>query len=187
MELPLENGASPNGSRSRIGSSPWVREAAVKEAPLEAGAKKDEEEIVRILMRNGADAELKDKRGMTPLHIAAAQSSEDTVRALLEGDEGLKNAKDSYGRTPLHLTSENGKEPLSLLGHGADVNAEDRRDLYYSSRALLHTVKRPTMASRFGRYSHVCGQEGVLNSPKTGPLDTLSTALYITTTSRSLR
>ena len=61
-------------------------------------------EIVRLLIKHGADVSSQDKTLSTPLHLAALSGRPDTVRLLLEHGADV-NVLDGSHRTLLHLAS----------------------------------------------------------------------------------
>ena len=64
--------------------------------------------------------------GLTPLHVAASDGSEDVVELLLVNHAEV-NAKDNIGATPLHLAVAKGHKDVAelLLANKAEVNAKD--------------------------------------------------------------
>lgn len=57
-------------------------------------------QIVNHLIECGADVDIADNRGATPLHRSASKGNTETVKLLLGADCNV-NARDSYGNTPL--------------------------------------------------------------------------------------
>ena len=83
-----------------------------------------DEEIVELLIERGANVNVADEDGVTPL--MQVEELED-ARLLLEHGANV-NATDKQGQTVLHLlTSEPGRIEFAelLISHGADVNARD--------------------------------------------------------------
>lgn len=79
---------------------------------------------VEELLKKGARVNAADKKGWTPLHVAAVLGHEAVVRLLL--DKGAQvNAASQAGETPLHLGAVEGNEAVVrlLLEKGAQVNA----------------------------------------------------------------
>ena len=66
-------------------------------------------DVARKLIANGASARIKDKRSQLPLHRAAAGGSVPLINLLLENKSPL-NATDYAGQTALHHG-----EPIELL------------------------------------------------------------------------
>jgi signal recognition particle protein len=59
-------------------------------------------DLVRRLIREGAEVDLGDKEGYTPLHMAAGYLHTSTIYALIEGDADPEQ-QDLQGRSPLEL------------------------------------------------------------------------------------
>ena len=89
-------------------------------------------EMVEFLLKHGADPNVKDNYGYTPLHHASwysnSESSLETVESLLRNGAD-PNAKDICGWTPLHWTSKYSNKLSSLetveflIRNGANPNA----------------------------------------------------------------
>ena len=113
--------------------------------------------VLRHLLDAGADANVKEKDGRTPLHWASGNGHDTVVQQLLDAGADV-NAKDNYGRTlfyealrnkdgrtPLHWASEKGHDTVvqQLLDAGADANAKDnygRTPLHVASKNGHDTV-----------------------------------------------
>ncbi|XP_028260587.1 cyclin-dependent kinase 4 inhibitor B [Parambassis ranga] len=63
--------------------------------------------VARILLRHGADPNVSDSTGATPLHDAARTGFLDTVRLLLEF-QADPQARDNADRLPVDLARQNG-------------------------------------------------------------------------------
>ena len=95
--------------------------------PLHFASRNGHEQVVRVLLDKGADANAMFKDdGWTPLHFASQNGYEQVVRMLLDKGADV-NAKDIGGWAPLHNASEYGYEQVVrvLLDKGADVNAKN--------------------------------------------------------------
>jgi len=108
-----------------------AREVAVPSARRPApelfdAVRRGDYEAVRRLLAQGADPNLRDERGFTPLHIASAKGLVDVAELLLMSGAD-PNAAGEAGVTPLHLAVLNGNADLVLLllEHGADPAARD--------------------------------------------------------------
>lgn len=94
--------------------------------PLHFAAFTGREDILRLLIQKGADANAASPLGLTPLHLAAQNNRTNTVRLLL--DKGARpDARDAYGNTPLAEAGRNANlAPLvMLIGAGGDVNVKN--------------------------------------------------------------
>lgn len=90
-------------------------------------APKSEEMIIRALLQKGADVDLKQIDGKTPLHIAAStRYLTNKLTPLLEMECDV-DCQDSKGKTPLHMAclNRNADNVQNLLNIGADMNIMD--------------------------------------------------------------
>ncbi len=104
-----------------------IREAGQAEA-AEAFWRAGPAENVKALLAQGADVNVKDNEGRTPLHQTARYRNKELAELLLSHGANV-NAKDNSGDTPLHAAaSYPGHTELVelLLAHGADVNAKGK-------------------------------------------------------------
>ncbi len=87
----------------------------------------ESQEILELLIANGADVNAKNEYRWTPLHNAALEANKEIVELLIANGADV-NAKTNYGETPLHKALyEKRKEIIELLiAKGADVNAENQ-------------------------------------------------------------
>jgi ankyrin repeat protein len=90
---------------------------------------------VELLLAAGADPLAADKRGDTPLHLAAGGSTSDVVESLLAHGASV-NAQNLAGEIPLHRVRAE-QVVRALVAHGAAVNARDRA----GRTPLHHAVK----------------------------------------------
>ena len=89
--------------------------------------------IVKFLLKHGADVNRRNKDAETPLHLAIRQDRSKVPKILLEHGADA-NAVNIDGMTPLHILSdgwiENEGDALNyasiLLKHGADMNRRDK-------------------------------------------------------------
>ena len=99
--------------------------------PLVAALAGEHFQTADLLRHNGADADVRGRSGMTPLHSAAYPGNLEVVRKLIEYDPACIDARDVDGWTPLHWASgrynfEDGSALRLLLEHGADINVQNR-------------------------------------------------------------
>ena len=115
VSLFLEAGMSPNAKQGGI--------TALMEASRWG---KTHREVAAALIRAGAEINVQDPYGVTPLLFAAISGSPETIRMLLKSGADVK-AKDVDGRTALieTLTTENDLPPETieeLIQAGSEVN-----------------------------------------------------------------
>jgi serine/threonine-protein phosphatase 6 regulatory ankyrin repeat subunit B len=84
-------------------------------------------DVVKALIDKGADVNLTDNTGLTPLMIAAEKGHLTTVQALLSTPGIDIDDKTTDGVTALYFAAINGKEDVvkALIDKGADVNLTD--------------------------------------------------------------
>jgi ankyrin repeat protein len=89
-------------------------------------------ELVRLLLKNGADISARDKQGSTPLHYAAHKNDRELVRILLQ--HGAKvDVKNNSGATPVYLCIKNkGSEETKDLLFAAEARQANTLDKLYS-------------------------------------------------------
>ncbi len=87
---------------------------------LHIAAKNGEIEVVKSLLRDGADIDAKHRSGETPLYMAALCGGEEVVKFLVMKGADIE-AEDTDGYTPLMCASVAGKWNISvfLIGEGA--------------------------------------------------------------------
>ncbi|KAJ9455313.1 hypothetical protein DIPPA_54807 [Diplonema papillatum] len=86
------------------------------------------EEIADWLVAEGAQVNVADNKGITPLHIAAHTNNRHAVRTLLETGKCDVNATDSKGITPLHQAAHRASSEIVelLLNAGANPSLKDK-------------------------------------------------------------
>jgi ankyrin repeat protein len=84
------------------------------------------QDIVALLIVKGADVNIQDRIGRTPLHWIA-QEGQTEIAELLLAKGADPNKRDSAGQTPLHLAAIEGHQTvaLSLIKSGANINVLD--------------------------------------------------------------
>jgi len=86
----------------------------LKVAPIQSATAGGHQKIVKMLIEHGADPNIREQGGYTPLHAAAENGDEEMLRILLYGDADL-NLTNNQGKTALDLDIESGHEKASLL------------------------------------------------------------------------
>ena len=96
---------------------------------LLCGASYGHRGIVEWLLHRGADPNIGDFSGETPLHFAASLGRTEIAEILLQY-KAVVNAQNHAGQIPLHLASEPGHVNFTqlLLEHGADVKSQDEHN-----------------------------------------------------------
>ena len=111
-----------------MNSTRELQEKISKMSLIDAIRNHESFEVLRGLIKSGADIDAKDDEGQTALMIAVEQNvPQKTLRALIEAGANI-NAKDKYGKTALMkvaLPNKNLKFLRVLIESGADVNAKD--------------------------------------------------------------
>lgn len=95
--------------------------------PLICGAFMGQEETVRLLLREGADVNSRDKRGATALHVACKYGQANVVPLLLAAGADL-SSRGVEGQSPLAMAAVSDHVDIvrTLLAHGgSDVDGRD--------------------------------------------------------------
>ena len=89
-------------------------------------AKSGDIDTVKQCLCDGANVNVKENDGWTPLIYASWNGHTDVAKLLLENDADV-NAKDSAGRTPLMCTTWHGHIEVAkvLIDNGANINAKN--------------------------------------------------------------
>ena len=105
--------------------------------------------LVCELLKNGADANLRNKNDQTPLHNA---SNCNIVRELIKHGASI-NAKDDDGNTPLHIASEHGYIPelKELLRHKASLKIRNNEG--YTAIRLASSMGQALVVKEFLEHS----------------------------------
>jgi uncharacterized protein len=112
-----------------IGNNPDTLETFSSDGfnPLGYAAYFRRTEIVSLLLRNGANANIASRNSfqVTPLHSAVAANHAEICKILLEAGAN-PNARQQKNITPLHSAAHNGNVQIAslLLEYGADKNAK---------------------------------------------------------------
>ncbi|CAG0898188.1 unnamed protein product [Cyprideis torosa] len=112
VKLLLHHGADPKAVTSPLNRTPLHLAATG--------------ETATVLMDNGAQVNVRDVWGQTPLHLASERDRHSTAHVLLSNGAD-PNIPDFDEQTPLHLASRDGHHSIVdlLLAHGADPNIAD--------------------------------------------------------------
>ncbi|HQU94431.1 MAG TPA: ankyrin repeat domain-containing protein, partial [Pyrinomonadaceae bacterium] len=98
---------------------------------MEAVIRKDHE-LMSVLIRSGADVEIRDKRGWTALHFAAQNSDELAAKLLIDAGANV-NSKESHGNNVIWravFDAQDGFDLLKLLlSRGALVTEKNDRGI----------------------------------------------------------
>ncbi len=88
---------------------------------------RDAAKIFELARARGADIAARDRRGTTPLHVAADASALPIVRLLIEAGADV-NAVNEAGTTPLHFAAQREDAEIieALRAAGANIHAENR-------------------------------------------------------------
>ena len=99
---------------------------------------------VRELLHRGADVNVRDEDGRTPLFSAVLGGSVGLVGLLLESGAQI-NARDKEGWTALHFAAQEHEPEIArlLVARGADVNARDEDGASVLWRAVFSAAGRP--------------------------------------------
>lgn len=108
----------PYGYDSRLGSPPDL-------TPLVAAAYKRNAAAVEILLQHGADPNMPNPAGMTPLHCAAVALADTNVFASLLAAKADPNVRNNNGQTPLDFLKEHARLDASPDSRAAAVGMID--------------------------------------------------------------
>jgi len=109
---------NPEQINLAIGEQGWT--------PLQRSIRYGHQELVEVLVEQGASVDLADNYGWAPLHYAAMNGRQDAVSFLLKNGADI-NRKAHQGETPLHWAVNNNQQKTAVLlvGHGAHLNSVD--------------------------------------------------------------
>ncbi|XP_007528009.2 ankyrin repeat and SOCS box protein 3 isoform X1 [Erinaceus europaeus] len=134
LRLLLRHGANVNGSHSMCG---WN---SLHQATFQENA-----EIIRLLLKKGANKECQDDFGITPLFVAAQYGNLESLRVLISSGANV-NCQALDKATPLFIAAQEGHTACVelLLSNGADPNlycSEDNWQLPIHAAAQMGHTK----------------------------------------------
>jgi ankyrin repeat protein len=98
-------------------------------------------DIVRMLLRFGANINAINQGGETPLHLAVAyEFNDDIVRMLLRFGANI-NAQDNNGNTPLHIAASRGHIGVVQVLVEAGANKEARDNIWEGHHVIEHGLQ----------------------------------------------
>jgi hypothetical protein len=82
-------------------------------------------QLVEVMLQHGANLNVPDKDGLTPLHWAAVTGRPETIRVLVDHGAAINKVSTVCDMTPLQLACIKSPESVRLLlDHGANVNEQ---------------------------------------------------------------
>ncbi len=89
---------------------------------------KGRDNVIGVLLEKGADANIRDMQGFTPLMRAVAEKRAATVRRLLDFEGVEVDASDERGIAAIHLSAASGQLEIArmLLDRGAEADSRDK-------------------------------------------------------------
>ncbi|MFL6257381.1 MAG: ankyrin repeat domain-containing protein [Pyrinomonadaceae bacterium] len=103
-------------------------------AALHVAARNGDLEMLNLLLSRGAEPDVRDARGNTPLMTGAEYTP--VIEALVAKGADV-NARNEAGVTPLRSAVSSTEALRILIGHGADVNARNKAQWSVLEEALL--------------------------------------------------
>ncbi|KAJ2975567.1 hypothetical protein NQ176_g5452 [Zarea fungicola] len=142
-----EAGGSKEHRASVVADDRWYVAAQFRSAAVKGDVRG-----MRRALYKGADPNLPDSDGVTPINAAAASSKgEDSVLFLTKRRDVDVNAADKHGTTPLHNAIQgSGEESVrALLSAGADPDKADSKGVTPYMRAMRLEKRLPEIAGLF--------------------------------------
>lgn len=146
LDTPLYAAAMGNIFALRLllakGADPDIPSFSENSSVLHILAREGGEERIGYILAAGADVNIVNSFGWTPLHTAVANGYTGSAQILIEAGADI-NARDNEGRTPLSRSVLKYSEdmPELLLKHGADPNIPD----FEGDTPLIFMTKHDTL------------------------------------------
>uniref|UniRef100_A0ABD2WKN1 PRANC domain-containing protein n=1 Tax=Trichogramma kaykai TaxID=54128 RepID=A0ABD2WKN1_9HYME len=161
-----------------LGQDPNLLVQGIGDSPLLLALNWRKTEVVELLLRRGADPNLPNKNGLTPLHVTCQMDDYGRLaKFFFEINDELNqwvpiNAPDKFGSTPLHFAIfyKNKNNIESLLRRGADSNlknaegstplhiichkylsCDDLSELFFKINKELNQLVQVNVADNYGR------------------------------------
>jgi ankyrin repeat protein len=116
----IETGVNINSLDSKWSGSDYNEHVLLHQAVKISSAK-----CILMLLHGGADINLRDLKGQTPLHVAVKYAySDDMLKFLIDKGADL-SPSDQDGNTPLHLAVVENSDMIPVLIKGSDLNAKN--------------------------------------------------------------
>jgi len=128
------------------GTSPISGSFWYQRTPLHTSAAYGQVGIVKLLLKKGADVNIRNDGGETPLHYATGCGQVEVMKVLLENGAKVSEKGTACG-TPLQWAAENGRirEAKLLLDSGADIDQKGANGYTALSTAVAAEPKQIEM------------------------------------------
>ncbi|XP_025055158.1 BRCA1-associated RING domain protein 1 isoform X2 [Alligator sinensis] len=171
---------SPSLSKKYPDQSTTTKRNHKGETLLHIASIKGDLTAVELLLKNGADPNVKDHAGWTPLHEACNHGHKEVVELLLQHG-ALVNTTGYHNDSPLHDAAKNGHVSIVelLLLHGASHNALNifgLRPVDYAETEKMKSVLMLPGKNESSSFSQSVEQASP-NHPKDGPVILLGSSL----------